>query len=62
MEEWIAVAEFNGPGPELDKEMTRIEDLALDVALRPDLVIRVQEVKGRMIIEVHRDFYGFYQG
>ncbi|NCC26269.1 MAG: hypothetical protein EOM25_13910 [Deltaproteobacteria bacterium] len=60
--EWIIVAEFDAPGPAVNKEKARLEDLALDVALRPELVVRVREESGRVFVEIHEDFYEFFQG
>ncbi len=59
MEEWVEVARFDTMSEAVNKEKARIEDLAMDVGLMPEKVVRVEE-KDKGIISVHPEFYSYY--
>ncbi len=59
MEEWVEVARFDTMSEAVNKEKARIEDLAMDVGLMPEKVVRVEE-KDKVIISVHPEFYSYY--
>ena len=44
-----------------EEEKKRIEELALDVGLAPEKVINVRE-DDKLVIEVHPQFYAYFQG
>ncbi|WP_028574165.1 hypothetical protein [Desulfonatronovibrio hydrogenovorans] len=61
MDDWVVVAVFDEMNDAVQKEKARIEDIALDVGLMPEKVIRVED-KGKIEILVHPEFYTYYEG
>lgn len=61
LSDWIMVGEFKENGKELEQEVYRVQELALDVGLNPEMVIRVREVETGFEILVHPEFFTYYQ-
>ncbi len=61
MDDWVLVASFDEMSDAVDKEKARIEDIALDVGLLPELVVKVEQ-KDKVQILIHPEFYSYYQG
>ena len=61
MSNWIEVAAFEKKDQRFEEEKKRIEELALDVGLAPENVINVRE-DDKLVIEVHPQFYAYFQG
>ncbi|WP_457570639.1 hypothetical protein [Desulfovulcanus sp.] len=61
MDGWVEVATFDKKDHKFEEEKKRIEELALDVGLMPQKVIKVQE-ENAVVILVHPQFYDYFQG
>ncbi|MFW6004999.1 MAG: hypothetical protein ACOCPN_00845 [Desulfonatronovibrionaceae bacterium] len=61
MDNWVSIAVFEKMDQAVEKERRRIEDMALDVGLMPEKVIRVEE-KDKVEILIHPEFYSYYEG
>jgi len=61
MEKWVEVARFENMGQAVQREKTRIEEIAMDVGLLPEKVVRLEE-NDKVVIFVHPEFYSYYQG
>ncbi len=61
MDDWISVAKFDEMSEAVQKEKSRVEDIALDVGLMPEKVVRVEQ-KDKVEILIHPEFYSYYQG
>lgn len=62
-DEWILVGTFPEYNDEAWAEQKRWSDVAEDVALYPDVNVRVVTLEGGAVrIEVSRDLYSFFQG
>jgi hypothetical protein len=61
MDGWISVAKFDEMNEAVQKEKSRVEDIALDVGLMPEKVVRVEQ-KDKVEILIHPEFYSYYEG
>lgn len=61
MDDWVSVAVFEKMDQAADKERRRLEDMALDLGLMPEKVVRVEE-KDKVEILIHPEFYSYYEG
>ncbi|WP_461211161.1 hypothetical protein [Desulfocurvus sp. DL9XJH121] len=62
-DEWILVGTFPDYNDEAWAEQKRWSDVAEDVALYPDMNVRVVKLKdGGVRVEVSQDLYSFFQG
>jgi len=61
MDGWVEVATFDKEDSKFEMEKKRIEELALDVGLMPEKVIKVQE-ENKLTILIHPVFYDYFQG
>jgi len=61
MEKWVEVARFESMSQAVQREKARIEEIAMDVGLLPEKVVRVEE-NDQVVILVHPEFYSYYQG
>ncbi len=61
MDEWVSVAQFEEMSEAVHKEKARVEDIALDVGLMPEKVVRLEQ-KDKVEILIHPEFYTYYSG
>ncbi|RQD64640.1 MAG: hypothetical protein D5R98_04555 [Desulfonatronovibrio sp. MSAO_Bac4] len=61
MDDWVCVAIFDEMSEAVGKEKARIEDMALDVGLMPEKVVKVEQ-KEKVEILIHPEFYSYYEG
>jgi hypothetical protein len=61
MDNWISVASFDKMSEAVNKEKARIEDIALDLGLLPELVVKIEQ-KDKVEILIHPEFYSYYEG
>ncbi len=61
MDDWVSVASFEQMTDAVKKEKARIEDIAMDVGLMPEKVVRVEH-KDKVEILVHPEFYSYFRG
>ncbi|MFN2267184.1 MAG: hypothetical protein ABR542_02290 [Desulfonatronovibrio sp.] len=61
MDDWVSVATFDEMSEAVGKEKARIEDMALDVGLMPEKVVKVEK-KDKVEILIHPEFYSYYEG
>lgn len=61
MEGWISVAKFDEMSSAVQKEKNRIEEIALDLGLMPEKVVRIEE-KDKVEVLIHPEFYSYYEG
>ncbi len=57
MEDWIEVERFEAMEEKLHTEMHRLGELAMDLALKPEAVIKAVEDDKGFAILVHKVFY-----
>ncbi len=61
MDDWVTVARFEEMSDAVKKESDRISEIALDLGLMPDRVIRVEH-KDKVEILIHPEFYTYFEG
>ncbi len=61
MDDWVVVARFDEMSEAVQKEEDRIKDIALDLGLMPDHVVKIQE-KDKVEILIHPEFYTYFEG
>ncbi|MFP4083887.1 MAG: hypothetical protein ACLFP9_03720 [Desulfonatronovibrio sp.] len=61
MDDWVVVARFDEMSEAVQKEEDRIKDIALDLGLMPEQVIRTEQ-KDKVEILIHPEFYTYFEG
>ena len=61
MDDWVSVAVFNEMSEAVHKEKARIEEIAMDIGLMPEKVVRI-EIKDKVEVLIHPEFYSFFRG
>ena len=61
MDNWVPVATFDEMSEAVLEEKTRVEDIALDLGLMPEKVVRIEQ-NDKIKILIHPEFYSYYQG
>ncbi|SDO01065.1 hypothetical protein [Desulfonauticus submarinus] len=59
-EEWIVIGQF-GTQEQIDQEVSRISEVALDVGLNPEMVIGTQKVEQGFELIIHPEFFNYFQ-
>ncbi len=59
--DWILVSKFQEKNQDLEQEVYRIQEVALDVGLNPEMVIAVNEVEDGFELLVHPEFFSYFQ-
>ncbi|RQD68113.1 hypothetical protein [Desulfonatronovibrio magnus] len=62
MDDWVIVATFDEMSEAVNKEKERIEDMAVDVGLMPEQVVKIQDKDNKVFIVIHPEFYSYYEG
>lgn len=58
---WIEVGRFENTSDDYLVEKTRWEEVAYDVGLIPDKVVKITEDNGSVVVEVHEVLYGYFK-
>jgi len=61
LDDWIVVAEFE-EFRQVEMEVGRLSELALDLGLNPEMVIACAEKQPGFQVMVHPDFFNYFQG
>ncbi len=61
MDNWVSVASFDEMNALVNQEKARIVDMALDLGLMPEKVVKVEQ-KEKVEILIHPEFYAYYEG
>lgn len=61
MDDWVVVARFDEMSEAVQKEEDRIKDIALDLGLMPEQVVKTEQ-KDKVEILIHPEFYTYFEG